>query len=454
MVSALAKRVVEKNGRLLVVGGWVRDQLIGDPSNDFDLEVFGLSRDEIGDLLGPFGFSKPVGRQFRTWRQGRERIDVGYPRGDVEGVRIDSSASLEAAFREASRHRDLTINAIGWDPITQALIDPWQGRRDLDERLLRMVSADTFGSDPLRVLRVARLQARFEASVEPMLEEMCRGLDLRDLAPERIGIELKRILCESTRPSLAFEFLAQIDQLEAFGPLEALRGTEQDPHWHPEGDVFIHTCLVVDCAAKIVCEEHLSGEGAALLLFAALCHDLGKPETTEVDADGRVRSLGHEAASAAITRRWLESLSLGETRLRSIETLVAHHLAPGQLVSQGAGARAYRRLARKLHSGGVTVVDLERVARADHLGRTTEDAIAGRFEAGSSFLSRALEADVREGIRDDVVTASLLMQRGIAEGPELGQILARCREIQDETGSRDADAIIERVLPARTSASE
>jgi len=271
-------------------------------------------------------------------------------------------------------------------------------------------------------------------------------LDLSGLASERISGELRRILRASRRPSIAFEFLAGIDQLEVFAPIAALRGVPQDPCWHPEGDVFVHTCMVVDRAAEIARDEGVEGVACEILLFAALCHDLGKPETTTLEADGRIRSLGHEGASAVQTRSWLDELRLGEPLVRAIETLVAHHLAPSQFVSQGAGVRAYRRLARKLAVGGMTVVELERVARADHLGRSTEDAVAGRFDAGEAFLKRATEADVREGIRADVVSAALLMKRGIAPGPDLGRLLARCREIQDETGSKAAGPIVDRVL--------
>jgi tRNA nucleotidyltransferase (CCA-adding enzyme) len=446
IVSALAQVVAEAGGRLFVVGGWVRDRLNGETSKDFDLEVLGLSREQISELLIPFGFSKPVGRQFPVWRQTREGLDLAYPRAGGEADLAHSNSALEAAFREASRHRDLTINAMGWDPITNRLIDPWNGRRDLEARLLRAVSEETFGADPLRVLRVARLRARFEGRVDLGLEELCRGLDLRALPSERIAMELRRILCDSERPSIAFEFLVDVGQLEVFGPLAALRGVAQDPRWHPEGDVFVHTCMVVDRAAGIARDEGLTGASHEILLFAALCHDLGKPETTSFEADGRIRSLGHEVASAGLTRAWLKGLCLADDRVRAIESLVANHLAPSQFVGQGAGARAYRRLARKLARAGMTVVDLERVARADHLGRTTENAIAGLYPAGDSFLRSASAADIREGAPADVVSAEALMKRGIEPGPILGQLLARCREIQDETGSREVDPIIDRAL--------
>jgi len=449
LVPALAKTVARAGGRVVVVGGWVRDRLCGDSSNDLDLEIFGLSRERISRILRPMGFTDPVGRHFPVWRETRQGVDVGYPRAAADLYSADVTGSLETAFREASRHRDLTINAIGWDPLaesrTESLIDPWNGLADLDARVLRAVDVATFDSDPLRVVRVARLRACLDARVDPALIESCRGIELGGLPVERITNELRRILCESTRPSGAFEFLEEADQLGVFEPVAALRDVPQDPHWHPEGDVYVHTLQVVDCAAEIATSTSTSIEAREILLFAALCHDFGKPQTTSIE-EGRIRSLGHELKSAQRTREWLDGLRLPVRRVQAIETLVANHLVPSQLVSQGAGPRAYRKLARRLAEGGVTVVDLERLARADHLGRATAGARGRSFEAGVIFLEAAEAAQVRRGARPDVVSASQLIARGVEPGPLLGRLLARCRVIQDETGLEDADQIVDRVL--------
>jgi tRNA nucleotidyltransferase (CCA-adding enzyme) len=331
----------------------------------------------------------------------------------------------------------LEASALSWPFPTEL------SEADLAARLLRAVDLATFGSDPLRVLRVARLRARFEARVAPELVESCRAIDLGSLPVERITSELRRMLCESSRPSCAFEFLDEAEQLDVFEPIARLKGVPQDPQWHPEGDVYVHTMMVVDRAAEIA--RPLSATEREILLFAALCHDLGKPETTSME-EGRIRSLGHEARSAERTREWLEAMRLPGRHVRSIEVLVANHLAPAQFVSQGAGPRAYRRLARRLASGDVTAVDLERLARADHLGRGRPEADAGEFETGETFLAAAEAAEVSQGARPDVVSASQLMARGVEPGPRLGRLLSRCREIQDETGLEDAERIVDRVL--------
>ncbi|MFO0687556.1 MAG: HD domain-containing protein [Myxococcota bacterium] len=445
-VGRLARAIDEVGGCLVVVGGFVRDALAGRPAHDLDLEVFGLDERTVEGVIARFGFSTRVGRQFPIWRRSRDGLDLAYPRAGALDARAGDPTSLEVAFRAASHHRDLTVNAMGWAPVADVVLDPWGGRADLAARRLRAVDPATFAADPLRLLRVARLQAVLEAEVDAALVAVCRGLDLSAVPVERMAGELRRMLVELPRPSRAFAWLAQIGRLDVFAPIAALVGVEQDPVWHPEGDVFVHTLLVVDCARHLA--EGLEQAEAERLLLAALCHDLGKPRTT-TRTDGRIRSIAHEAESARVTRAWLGGLRLPERLVLEVATLVEHHLAPPQLVKGGAGPRAYRRLARKLAAADLSLVELERLARADQLGRTTPEALAGRFEAGAAFLAAAEAAGVREAPQPDVVTAADLMARGIRPGPELGRLLRRCRELEDETGERDREQILARCLGKR-----
>jgi tRNA nucleotidyltransferase (CCA-adding enzyme) len=443
LIPALARDAAARGGRLLLVGGWVRDQLRGEDSKDLDAEIFGLSQDAISEMLEGFGSIGRVGQHFPVWRLRHRPLDIGYPRDGALEYQADQPASLETAFRAAARHRDLTLNAIAWDPLDARCIDPWNGIADLRAKRLRAVDPATFGSDPVRGLRVARLRARLDAEVEPGTLALCRALDLSSLPVERITGELRRMLIEPVAPSKALRFLDESGLIEALPALAALRGVPQDPRWHPEGDVFVHTCLVVDCARAI--GRELEAPAREILQWAAVAHDLGKPATTQRDGD-RIRALGHEALGAKLASEWLDTLRVAHQIVAAVEVLVAHHLAPAQFVSQGAGPRAYRRLARKLAAGGMTPVDLERLARADHLGRTTEEARAGRFEAGDAFLEAARAEGVASGVQEDLVSARRLMERGLRPGPMLGRALARAREIQDERGGQGPEAIVESVL--------
>ena len=442
---ALARAFEAEGGRLFVIGGWVRDAVHGRQAKDLDLEVYGLAAEQIEAILAPEGFTPPVGRNFAVWRHTAEGIDVAQPRLDD-----DTAADPTAAFARAAIGRDLRINAMAFDPLDGTVLDPLGGREDLATGTMRCADPRTFGEDPLRVLRVARLAVALEMEPDAELVEVCRGLDPSAIPVERLASELDRILLELPRPWRAIEWLDRMGQLEVFAPLAALKGVPQDPEWHPEGDVYVHTGMVVDRAAAIAREEALDGEQRAVLLWSALCHDLGKPATTEIGEDGRVRSYAHDEESAAIARAWLTSLRLGSRRIDAVAVLVRYHLAPALYVNNGAKARGYRRLARKLEAGGVTPVDLERLARADHLGRTTPDALADRFDEGEVFLAAARDAFVERGPRPDVVRAATLMQRGIEAGPALGRLLARARELQDETGIQDEAALVERVLGEQT----
>ncbi len=445
-VPELARRIEAAGGRIVVVGGWVRDALRGRPSHDLDLEVFGLADAAVEPLLEGLGFSPRVGRQFPIWRRGRDGLDLAYPRDGADAYHRDRPESLAAAFRAAARHRDLRINAIGWDPLSGALIDPFEGLADLAAKRLRAVDPETFPADPLRLLRVARFAAVLEAEPDAELCVLCRGLELGRVALERVGGELRRMLVDPVRPSRGFALLAGLERLDVLAPIARLVGVPQDPIWHPEGDVFVHTLMVVDRAREIAAA--LDAREAEILMLAALCHDLGKPETTTLDG-GRVRALAHESASARRTRDWLSGLRFPDRVVQTVAVLVARHLAPSQLVAQRSGARAYRRLARKLADGGASPVQLERLARADHLGRTTPEALAGVYAAGDAFLAAAEAAGVREAPRPDVVSARDLIARGVAPGPELGRCLRRCREIEDETGWDEPERVLARCLGGR-----
>ena len=443
-VRELARGFADEGGRLLVVGGWVRDAHRGLTSKDLDLEVYGLPAERVDAALEARGFTPPVGRQFAVWRHTGEGIDVALPRDEAA-----SGADPVEAFARAAKARDLRINAMGFDPLSGQVLDPLDGRGDLSAGNLRAADLETFGEDPLRVLRVARLAAALEATPDDALIARCRRLDLSRVPAERLARELDRMLLELQAPSKALEWLARLGQLGVFPPIDSLQDVPQDPEWHPEGDVFVHTGRVIDCASELARAEGLAGEPRAVLLWSALCHDLGKPRVTEVGEDGRVRSLAHDIEGESITRDWLSSLRLSSARIAAVTVLVRYHLAPALYVKNGAKARGYRRLARKLAAGNVTPLDLERVARADHLGRTTPDALAGRFDEGRVFLEAARAAFVETGPRDDVVKAAALMQRGIAPGPELGRLLDRARVLQDETGSQDEADLVARVLAER-----
>jgi tRNA nucleotidyltransferase (CCA-adding enzyme) len=442
----VAEAVARSGGRAILVGGYVRDRLLGIESKDLDIEVFGLSFENLERLLSSLGEVIHIGKAFGVFRVKGFDADFSLPRRDSKvrpGHRgFDVAYDPDMSFVEAARRRDLTMNAIGLDPLTLEYLDPHGGRRDLREKRLRATDPFHFPEDPLRGLRVAGFAARFEMAPDEELKKLCSELDLSELSAERIEVELQKLLLRARRPSIGFELLRETRLLRFFPEIEALVGVPQEPDWHPEGDVWIHTMMVLDEAAKLRTEN---AEDDLALMYGALAHDFGKPATTET-IGGRITSYEHDVTGALIAETFLEKLRAPKDLTLKVKALVRHHLAPALFHKNGATAKAYRRLARDLAASGVRPDLLLRVATADHLGRTTDDAFARRFPSGDHFKKMMESLELTEEAPKDVVLGRHLVARGLAPGPEFGRILAECREVQDETGWDDPDRILDRVL--------
>lgn len=441
----IARAIDARGGRAVAVGGCVRDRLLGHESKDCDVEVFGLDLDALQGVLERFGRVIAVGRAFGVLRLAGLDVDFSLPRRDSKtgpghrGFDVDVDPSLD--FATAARRRDLTVNSMGLDLLTDQILDPHGGREDLERKVLRAVDPRTFPEDPLRGLRVAQLSARLAMHPDDELLALCGELELSEVSPERILEEFRKLLLKGARPSLGLAFLRESGLLRFFPELEALIDVPQDPTWHPEGDVWTHNLMVVDEAARL----RQGDADDAALMFGALCHDLGKPATTVVRG-GRVRSPSHSKAGIAPTRALLARMRAPNELVDRTCALVEHHLAPALFDKDGAKAGAYRRLARRLAHSGVSMELLARVARADHFGRTTAEALARAFPAGDRFLARAGELEVAEEAPRDVVQGRHLIARGLVPGPSFGPLLTRCREVQDERGWRDPDRILDAVL--------
>ena len=432
-VRRIAEAAAAGGGRALVVGGWVRDQLRGRPSKDIDIEVFGIPQEQLLELLSPIGRVEPVGQSFPVYKVvptggSAGAIDVALPRRESKrgrghkGFEVHGDPSMSLV--EAARRRDFTINAISWDPLTGSYEDPFDGRGDLDRRLLPAVDSRTFSDDSLRALRAVQFAARFEFALEEQTAALCRALPLDDLPAERIWSEIEKLLLQAPRPSLGLQLALDLGIIRQVMPeLLPTVGCEQEPEWHPEGDVWTHTLMVVDKAREL--NGDLDRPRLVTVMLGALCHDLGKPPTTAV-VDGRIRSLDHEQAGVEPTVSLLNRLNIhsidGFDVRAQVAGLVAHHLKPGAFrkapyVSDGA----FRRLAQK--------VDLEllaRVARADCLGRT------GNFDCTAMdwFLDRARALGVEHHAPAPLLLGRHLLALGLTPGPRIGEILKLVYEKQ------------------------
>lgn len=427
LTRAIAHAARARGGRALVVGGWVRDRLLGIVSKDVDVEVFGVEEGELARLLAGFGRVEPVGQSFPVYKVGT--VDVALPRRESKSGRGHKGFVVVGdptmTFEEAARRRDFTINAIGFDPLTEEHLDPCGGRDDLRARRLRVVDPERFADDSLRVLRAVQFVARFDLDVDAGTRQLLAAIPLDDLPSERIWGEIEKLLLGAARPSRGLQFALGIGVIARLFPeLQALDGCPQEPEWHPEGDVWVHTLMVVDQARTRI--DDLDRPGKVAVMLGALCHDLGKPATTAV-IDGRIRSLGHEEAGVAPATRLLDRLNVhsldGVDVRREVLGITAHHLKPGawHKVRASVGDGAFRRLAQKLNMEW-----LARVAKSDCLGRT------GEFDCGAMdwFLERARSLGVEHAPAAPILMGRHLLDLGVAPGPAMGAILKGIYERQ------------------------
>ncbi len=427
LATDIARSVRAKGGRALIVGGWVRDRLLGIASKDVDLEVYGLPAEQLHELLTAFGRVDTVGESFTVYKVGG--LDVSLPRRESKVGRGHKGFAVtgdpQLSFADAFRRRDFTINAIGWDPLIDEYIDPHGGRADLNHRVLRVVDPATFADDSLRVLRAIQFAARFALTINRETADLCRRIPLDDLPCERIWGEFEKLLLRAERPSIGFTYAHDLRvTARLFPELDALYGCPQEPEWHPEGDVWVHTLLVIDQARARI--DDLTHARQVALMLGAVCHDFGKPTTTAY-VDGRIRSLEHEPLGVEPASRFLDRLNVHTLDGYDVRTqvlgMVAHHLKPGAFFKtrDTVGDGAFRRLALK--------VDLEllaRIAKADCTGRTGEF----NCQAMDWFLERARALGVEHEAPKPLVLGRHLLALGMSPGPKVGEILKQIYEKQ------------------------
>ena len=437
---SIAAAVRDAGGRALIVGGQVRDTLLGLPgSSNVDLEVFGIPGDRLRALLETFGRVEAVGESFQVYKIGD--VDVSLPRRDSKAGRghrgFVVTGDPDMSIAEAARRRDFTVNAVSWDPLTGEYFDPFDGRRDLERRLLRVVDPQSFGDDSLRVLRGVQFAARFAFALEPSTSALCREIPLDDLPPERVWGEFEKLLF-APKPSIGFTVAMDLGVIaKLFPELQALAGCPQEPEWHPEGDVWVHNLQVIDRARTRI--DDLPRPQQLAVMLGAVCHDLGKPATTTF-LDGRLRSLDHEEQGVGPAGAFLDRLNVnafdGYDVRRQVLGITAQHLKPGSWfkVRDEVGDGAFRRLAHK--------VDLEllaRVAKSDCEGRQP-----GQFDCTAMdwFLERARALGVQHRPPEPILLGRHLLGLGLTPGPRIGEILKAIYEQQMDGSVTNLDDAI------------
>jgi tRNA nucleotidyltransferase (CCA-adding enzyme) len=406
-----------------LVGGCIRDLVLGRQPHDLDIEISGLPPGRLHTLLTEHFSVQFVGKTFGVFKLQGLPIDISIPsrlltdNEPATGQLRQSDPDMD--IDEALARRDFTVNAMAWDPDTLEFRDPFNGRADLDAHILRHIS-DRFTEDPLRVLRGMQLAARFGLTAAPETVALCSTLTQDGQPQERLWEEWRKLLLQGVKPSLGLQFLSDCGWLRFYPELAALQGCAQDPIWHPEGDVWTHTLHCLDWFA-LECTGNLNDD--LITGLGILCHDFGKPATTTTDY-GRITSRGHDQEGAAPTRRFLERLTNQEDLINEVIPLVLYHLRPRALFDANASDSAVRRLAKQVKR----IDRLVRVARADHAGRPPKPFDG--FPAGAWLLERARRLEVEDQAPSPLVTGRHLLELGMLPGPRLGEILDDCYEAQ------------------------
>lgn len=438
------KAIDQAGGRAYLVGGAVRDLVLGYPVNDLDIEIHGLTQDAIVGLLKKFGLVNEVGKSFGVFRVGSLDVDWSMPRRDSKGRRPEVIIDPTMDIEQALKRRDLTMNAMAIDLITHELIDPFKGQEHITNKILATPDEKFFIEDPLRFYRVMQFVGRFQMVPDTQLNNICKTMSLSGVSRERISDEYEKLLLKSTAPSLGFRWLLSIDRLKELLPeLDALINVPQDPRWHPEGDVFEHTMQSLDAAASLDYSDNCE---KLIIMFGSLCHDLGKKSTTTF-SDDHWKSAGHAEESAKLTEQFLNRITIKKEIIPQVKKLVQYHMHTLFFVTDDAGPAAYKRLAKKL-APDVTIHLLGLLARADSRGRNP--AKGGPLPPDGDadidvFLERAHESLVLKAPEEPVLHGRDLLDL-FGPGPLLGLLTKRAYEIQIDQGIKDKEKLKELVI--------
>ena len=431
--------------RAYLVGGCVRDSLLGIPQKDFDLEVYGVDYEKLASQLSAHGRVDLVGKSFGVIKftgPSGAQWDFSLPRRDSKmsaghkGFHIEVDIAIDP--KEAASRRDFTMNALAFDPRTGDYLDFFGGREDLKHRVLRHTSA-AFVEDPLRVLRGMQFAARFDLTAAPETVALCRSIvqTFPELAVERVGMEWFKWAMMSQRPSAGLRFLQATGWLRHFPEIAALDGTPQDPEWHPEGDVFTHTCHCCDALAELPEWRAADATTRQVLMFAVLAHDFAKPQTThEAEREGRMRivSPGHEEQGGPLAEAFLARIGAPNEIKWRVAPLVQHHLAHLQTVSD----RSVRRLANFLRPA--TIAELCLVMTADQFGRPPKPRVI--HEGVLALRAKAEELQLRDAAPRPLLLGRHLIAKGMPPGKQFSAVLDAAFAAQLEGNFTDLEGAL------------
>lgn len=461
ILNKIAKHIKEIGGEVYYVGGFVRDQFTGKENKDIDVEIYGITPGQLAKVLSLFGIVDEVGASFGVYMIHGLSIDFSLPRRELKGkvnektktillpkvysiyetneleqlypdfnIKVNESESyghrdfivIPDPFmtkEEATMRRDFTMNALMQNVLTGELVDIWDGQKDIENKIIRHINDKTFVEDPLRVLRACQFASRFKFDIDKDTVKLCQSIDLSTLAKERIFEELKKALMKSEKPSIALDWLEELWVIEKLFPeLEALITCEQDPIHHPEGTVMKHVKKVLDVASTLKDES----SDAVIFMFGSLCHDMGKPLTTEI-INGRITSRRHAEVGEEVARIFMRRITTDKKLIQGVKQLTKHHMRLMSLYPNGSD-KSIRKL-----SLDVNIQDMLLFSEADYRGK---GLIERDFTPIKNWFNEKLSKLGADKKIEPLVTGKDLIESGLKPGKEFSLLLNQAMEYQLE----------------------
>lgn len=418
IAKKIAEDVHKEGGSVYYVGGYVRDKIINKTNKDIDIEVHGISPGKLESILDRLGERTAIGESFGIYGLKGYSVDIAMPRKEKVRGRghkdFDVSVDPYIGTMEAAKRRDFTINSLMQDVLTEKIIDHYEGLDDLKNGIIRHVNSESFVEDQLRVLRAAQFAARFNFSVDKETIELCRCMSLNDLPKERIMGEIEKALLKSERPSIFFETLREMDQLDTWFPeLKSLIDVPQNSTYHAEKDVWEHTMMVLDQSAKH--KDEVSNP--LYFMMSALSHDLGKPMTTKIE-ENKITSIGHEVTGKEIAEQFISRLSNEKKLLEYTSNMTELHMSPLVLSQSNA---SYKSL-NKIYDKSVNPKDLILLSESDYLGRKSAEFDHNKSFPHKKYLEKGLQV-YQEYMSRPYVTGKDLVQEGLKPNEHFSEYL-------------------------------
>lgn len=426
-LQALAEHFGYEN--VMVVGGAVRDAMLGiAPTKDIDFEVYGAaSAEDLIDVLQTVtDHVDVVGKSFgviKAWVNGQD-FDFNLPGRDNKTASGHKGCERihdpTITPKEAAARRDFTWNALAFT-LDGELLDFYGGVADLQAGIMRHTSP-AFVEDPVRMKRGMQFSSRYLLRFAPETSRLGRELlpEAATLSKFRIWGEWAKMLDYGLRPSYGLQALMECGWLATVPELEALVGCEQNPQYHPEGDVFTHTCMAADRAAEIATREMLTVEQRRILILAAICHDLGKPETS-IDDEGVIRSPGHAQKGEELTKNFLTRIGAPKGYIPQVQRLVCYHMAH---IDYGGDISRVMELADLLAPANVALWAM--LVEADHSARPP----LPQESPVDDWIDLAWRFGCLWAPASDLIVGRDLVSIGVQPGPDIGAILRRVRAAQ------------------------